>query len=197
MHLRRRLPLLVAALVVTAAVASACTEANGTEGKDYVAGDGVVIEISPEDRGKPVDISGETLTGDHLDLADRRGSVVVVNVWWSGCAPCRKEAPMLVDASDELAGNGTIVGIDVRDASKDNALAFERGFGVPYPSIYDPGSQQLLNIPSPFNPRAIPSTVVLDQQGRVAALVLGELPSKLTLTELVDTVASEGGQADG
>ena len=104
---------------------------------------------------------------------------------------------MLVDASDELAGNGTIVGIDVRDASKDNALAFERGFGVPYPSIYDPGSQQLLNIPSPFNPRAIPSTVVLDQQGRVAALVLGELPSKLTLTELVDTVASEGGQADG
>jgi thiol-disulfide isomerase/thioredoxin len=193
MHLRRRLPLLVVALAAVTSAATACTDANGTEGKDYVAGDGVVVEIPVKDREKPVDISGETLTGDHLDLADRRGSVVVVNVWWSGCAPCRKEAPMLVDASDELSGDGSIVGIDVRDASKDNPLAFERGFHVPYPSLYDPGSQQLLNIPSPFNPRAIPSTVVLDRQGRVAAMVLGELPSKLTLTELVQKVADENG----
>jgi thiol-disulfide isomerase/thioredoxin len=189
---RRRLSLLVVALAVTAAAATACTDANGTEGKDYVAGDGIVVEVPVEDRGEPVDIAGETLTGDDLDLADRRGSVVVVNVWWSGCAPCRKEAPILVDASDELSDN-TIVGIDVRDASKDNPLAFERGFDVPYPSIYDPGSQQLLKFPSPFNPRAIPSTVVLDRQGRVAAMVLGELPSKLTLTELVQKVAAEDG----
>jgi thiol-disulfide isomerase/thioredoxin len=188
-----RRSLVVAALAMTAAAAAACTDANGTEGKNYVAGDGVVIEVPVTDRGQPVDISGETLTGDQLDLADRRGSVVVVNVWWSGCAPCRKEAPMLVDASDELPSGGTIVGIDVRDASKDNPLAFERGFEVPYPSIYDPGSQQLLKFPSPFNPRAIPSTVVLDPQGRVAAMVLGELPSKLTLTELAQKVAAEDG----
>src|SRR3954447_15339181 len=109
MHLRRRLPLLVAALAVTAAAATACTEANGTEGKDYVAGDGVVVEIPAADRAKPVDISGDTLTGDHVDLADRGGSVVVVNVWWSGCPPCRKEAPMLADAADELPGGATIV----------------------------------------------------------------------------------------
>src|SRR5262245_26133128 len=197
MHLRRRLPLLVAALAVTAAAATACTEANGTEGKDYVSGDGVVIEISPEDRGKPVDISGETLTGDHLDLADRRGSVVVVNVWWSGCPPCRKEAPMLADAADELPADASIVGIDVRDSSKDNPLAFERGFGVPYESIYDPGSETLLRFPPPFNPRWMPSTVVLDREGRVAALVGGELPSKLTLTELVQKVAAEDGQSSG
>jgi thiol-disulfide isomerase/thioredoxin len=178
---------------VAAAAASACTEANGTEGKNYVSGDGVVIEIPAGDRKDPVDISGETLTGDQLDLADRRGSIVVVNVWWAGCPPCRKEAPMLVDASDELPGDGTIVGIDVRDSSKDNALAFERGFDVPYPSIYDPGSEQLLNFPPPFNPRDMPSTVVLDRQGRVAALVRGEVPSKLTLLDLVQKVADEHG----
>jgi thiol-disulfide isomerase/thioredoxin len=190
---RRCLPLLVAALAVTAAAATACTDANGTEGKEYVAGDGVVVEIDPADRRDPVDVSGETLAGDHLDLAENRGSVVVVNVWWSGCAPCRKEAPMLVDASDELAGDASIVGIDIRDSSKDNALAFERRFGVPYPSIYDYGGETLLQFPSPFNPRAIPSTVVLDKEGRVAAVVLGELPSKLTLTELVQKVAAEDG----
>jgi thiol-disulfide isomerase/thioredoxin len=197
MAARRRLALLVAALAVTAGTATACTEANGTDGKDYVAGDGVVIEIPADERGKPVELSGETLTGDQLDLADRRGSVVVVNVWWAGCPPCRKEAPLLVDASDELAGDGTIVGIDIRDSSKDTALAFERGFDVPYPSIYDPGSKLLLNFPPPFNPRDMPSTVVLDRQGRVAALVRGEIPSKLTLIDLVEKVAAEGGQSDG
>ena len=197
MAARRRLALIVAALAVTAGTATACTEANGTNGKDYVAGDGVVIEIPPDERGEPVELSGETLTGDQVDLADRRGSVAVVNVWWAGCPPCRKEAPLLVDASDELPGGGTVLGINIRDSSKDTALAFERGFGVTYPSIYDPGSKLLLNFPPPFNPRDMPSTVVLDRQGRVAALIRGEIPSKLTLIDLAEKVAAEDGQIDG
>ncbi len=189
---RRRLPLLVAALAVTAAVAGACTDVNGTEGKDYVAGDGGIVEIAKADRKAPVEVSGETLAGDPLDLADRRGSVVVVNVWWSGCGPCRVEAPMLADAADELAGDATIVGIDIRD-SRENGLAFERGLDVPYPSISDPGSEQLLNFPAPYDPRQLPSTVVLDRQGRVAALIPGQLPSKLTLVDIVEKVAAEDG----
>jgi thiol-disulfide isomerase/thioredoxin len=189
---RRRLPLIVAALAVTAGTATACTDANGTNGKDYVAGDGVVIEIPADERGQPVELSGQTLTGEQVDLADRRGSVVVVNVWWAGCPPCRKEAPLLVDASDELPGGGTILGINIRDSSKDNALAFERGFGVTYPSIYDPGSSLLLNFPTPFNPRDMPSTVVLDREGRVAALIRGEIPSKLTLIDLAEKAAEDG-----
>jgi thiol-disulfide isomerase/thioredoxin len=193
MSARRRLPLVAAALAVVAAAATACTDANGTDGKSYVGGDGVVIEIPEGDRAEPVQVAGETLNGDRLDLSDRRGSVVVVNIWWTGCGPCRVEAPMLVDAADELAGDGTIVGINIRDSSKDNGLAFERSFDVPYPSIYDPGSEQLLNFPSPFNPRWMPSTVVLDREGRVAALVGGELPSKLTLLDVVEEVAAERG----
>jgi thiol-disulfide isomerase/thioredoxin len=192
MAARRRLPLIVAALAVTAGTATACTDANGTNGKDYVAGDGVVIEIPADERGKPVELSGQTLTGEQVDLADRLGSVVVVNVWWAGCPPCRKEAPLLVDASDELPGGGTILGINIRDSSKDNALAFERGFGVTYPSIYDPGSSLLLNFPTPFNPRDMPSTVVLDREGRVAALIRGEIPSKLTLIDLAEKAAEDG-----
>jgi thiol-disulfide isomerase/thioredoxin len=197
MAFRGRLGLVVAALAVMAGSATACTDANGTEGKNYVAGDGVVIEIPADERGEPVELSGETLTGERVDLADHRGSVVVVNVWWSGCPPCRTEAPLLVDAADELPGNGTILGINIRDSSKDNALAFERGFGVTYPSIYDPGSSLLLNFPAPFNPRDMPSTAVLDRQGRVAALIRGEIPSKLTLIDLAEEAAAEDGPSDG
>ncbi len=196
MAARRRLPLIVAALALTAGTASACTDVNGTNGKDYIEGGGVVVEIPEADRKGPVDVSGETLAGDHLDLADRRGSVVVVNVWWSGCGPCTVEAPMLEDAVDELSGDATIVGIDIRN-SKEDGLAFERGLDVTYPSIYDRGSEQLLKFPTPFNPRDMPSTVVLDRQGRVAALVRGQLPSKLTLVELVDKVAAEDVPSDG
>jgi thiol-disulfide isomerase/thioredoxin len=186
----RRLAALAAALALTAGAATACTEANGTEGKDYVAGDSIVVQIPVADRKSPVEFSGETLSGDQLDLASLRGKPVVVNVWWSECPPCRKEAPILQQASSELAGGGSVVGINIRDTSKDNALAFERTFDVTYPSIYDFGSQQLLNFPPPYNPRDMPSTMVLDDQGRVAALIRGEIPSKTTLLELVEDVAA-------
>jgi thiol-disulfide isomerase/thioredoxin len=198
MHRSRRLPLLVAALAVTAAAATACTDVNGTNGKDFVTSDGVVLEIPAGDRKAPVSVSGQSLTGDEIDLAALRGHPVVVNVWGAWCTECRAEAKTLVDASDELPAGTTMLGVDVRDASKDNALAYERSFGVTYPSIYDAGSQTLLSFPAPFNPRDIPSTVVLDSEGRVAALVRGKLPSKLTLVELVQKVAAESdGQADG
>ena len=187
----RRLTLLVAALAVAGTTATACTDVDGTNGKDFVTGNGRVLQIAPGDRGDPVDAGGETLDGGSLDLADLRGKVVVVNVWGAWCTECRIETPLLVDVADELPDGAAIVGIDVRDASKDDALAHVRAAGIPYPSIYDPGSEQLLRFPPPINPREIPSTVVLDAQGRVAALIRGELPSKLTLLDVVEEVSAE------
>jgi len=188
----RRLPLLAAALALVVGAVAGCTEANGTNGKNYVTGDGQVVEVAAEDRKAPVEGGGETLEGDRFELADHRGDVVVVNVWGSWCAPCRKEAPLLVAAADELPEGTVLVGIDIRD-NADYARAFQRSYEVPYPSISDPGSQTLLRFPTPVNPRDIPSTVVLDRQGRVAALIRGELPSKLTLLEVVEEVAAEDG----
>jgi thiol-disulfide isomerase/thioredoxin len=188
-----RLLTLVAALAVTGSTATACTDANGTDGKDFVTGDGRVLQIEPGDRGEPVDAGGETLDGDQLDLADLRGTVAVVNVWGAWCTECRTETALLVDAADELPGDATIVGIDIRETSTDNPRAYVRSAGIPYPSIYDPGSEQLLRFPPPINPRDIPSTVVLDSAGRVAALIRGALPSKLTLLDVVQEVASEDG----
>jgi thiol-disulfide isomerase/thioredoxin len=193
----RRFSLLVAALAVTASAASACTDVNGTNGKNFVTSDGIVVEIRADDRGEPVPVSGESLTGDQVDLADLRGDVVVVNVWGAWCTECRAEAKLLVAAADDLSGTAQFVGVDVRDPSRDNALAYERGFGVGYPSIYDPGSETLLGFPAPYNPRDIPSTMVLDREGRLAALIRGALPSKLTLVQVVQKVADEDGPSDG
>jgi len=193
MSLRPRLPLLLAALAVVAGTASACTEANGTEGKNYVSGDGLVTVVDAEDRGEPVEVAGETLDGERLDLADLRGQVVVVNVWGYWCPECRAEAPLLVEAEAELPAGATMVGIDIRDNSRDNPRAFERTYGISWPSIYDRGSETLLGIPAPYNPRETPSTVVLDREGRLAALIRGQVPSKRTLLDVVEEVAAEDG----
>jgi len=160
-----------------------------------VPGDGKVVEVAPGDREDPVDLSGETVQGDQLDLADLRGQVVVVNMWWSGCGPCRTEMPMLVDAEGELPADETeFVGINIRDLAPENAAAFERDLGVDYPSIYDPGSERL-DAFGRYTPYAPPTTWVLDREGRVAALVNGPVPSKSTLTTVVEDVLAES--ADG
>jgi thiol-disulfide isomerase/thioredoxin len=192
MTVRPRLCLLAAALAVTVGTATSCTDVNGTDGKDFVTSDGVVVEVAKSDRAKPVEVSGETLDGTPLDLTDWRGQVVVVNVWGAWCGECLSEAPKLVEAAQELPAGTEMVGIDIRDLGKDQPKGFEQTFGITYPSIYDPGSETLLEFPAPYNPRDTPSTMVLDREGRVAAVVRGAMPSKLTLLDLVQKVSDEG-----
>lgn len=171
---------------------SACSDIGGTGDLEYVAGDGRVVEVALDDREQPVDVSGTTVQGDPLDLADLRGKVVVLNVWWSGCGPCRTEMPMLVEAAAEYDdAEVAFVGINIRDLAPENAAAFERDRGVDYPSLYDPGSETLLGL-GDYAPYAPPATLVLDREGRVAALINGAIPSRSTLTTLVnDTLAED------
>ncbi|QYJ03781.1 TlpA family protein disulfide reductase [Nocardioides panacisoli] len=179
--------------LVLAALLTGCSTFQGTGDLDYVAGQGAVTQVAPEEREEPVEIAGETLDGDRLDLADLRGTVVVVNVWGSWCGPCKAEMPMLVDAYGETDRDEvSFVGIDIRETDPANARAFEREVGVEYPSFYDPGSELLLRF-GKRSPYATPSTLVLDDRGRVAALISGEIPSKRTLLDLVEEVAAEGG----
>jgi hypothetical protein len=60
---------------------------------------------------------------------------------------------------------------------------------VPYSSIFDPGGRNLLAFHGTITPNSIPSTVIIDKQGRVAASILGELSSKTTLVDLVEDVS--------
>ncbi|WGX96155.1 TlpA disulfide reductase family protein [Nocardioides sp. L-11A] len=179
------------AVLAALLLSSACSDLGGTGDLDYIAGSGKVVEIPDDEREAPVDISGTTIQGEALDLADLRGKVVVLNVWWSLCGPCIKEMPMLVEAETELGDDVAFVGINIRDLAKENAAAFERARGVDYPSFYDPGSETLLDL-GRFAPPSMPATLVLDATGRVAALVNGPIPSKSTLTTVVESVLAEG-----
>lgn len=184
-----RLRLLSVLSLIVLGLVTACGGLGGTGELEYVGGDGRIVQVPAEEREGAVDVAGDTLQGDPLDLADLRGEVVVVNVWWSGCGPCRREMPMLVEASKEL--DAEFVGINIRDPSAETAIAFERDRGVDYPSIYDRGSETLLGFGRQYVPRNMPSTAVLDREGRVAALISGEIPSALTLAELVEEIAAE------
>ncbi|TIC89258.1 TlpA family protein disulfide reductase [Nocardioides sp. GY 10113] len=181
-----------------ALLATGCSSVEGTEGKEYIAGDSQVVEVAEVDREEPVEVAGTTVAGDDLDLVDLRGQVVVVNVWWSGCGPCRTEMPMLVEAEQSLSadhpGQVSFVGINIRDAAPENAAAFERDRGVDYPSLYDPGSKTLLGF-GRYAPYAPPATLVLDTDGRVAALINGPIPSRSTLTTLVEELLPASAEA--
>lgn len=183
---RRLLPALACLLVLTG-----CSSLAGTGDKGFVTGDGSVTEVPTAERGDPVALTGQDLAGADLDLASFRGQPLVVVVWGSWCTPCRAEAPDVVAAAGELKGRAHVVGINIRDPSVDQANSFVRKFQVPYPSFYSPDGRALLAFRGTLTPNSIPSFVVLDDQGRVAASIIGELPSKTTLVEVVDDVAQD------
>jgi thiol-disulfide isomerase/thioredoxin len=182
--------LLLGLLPTLALVVSGCSNVGDSGDQGYIDGKGVITVLPAADRKKPGEVTGKTLEGDDISLASYAGKVIVVNVWGAWCPPCRAEADDLAEAARRLAPEGVqFVGINTRDSSQANALSFQRRYDVPYPSIYDPGGRNLLAFHGTLTPNAIPSTVVIDKDGRVAASILGEVTSATTLVDLVDEVA--------
>lgn len=182
----RRLAVLLAAAVLTL---TGCSGLEGTGDKGYVTGDGTVSLVEVADRGEPVELTGEGLDGEALDLADFRGKVTVMNVWGAWCVQCRVEMPDLIEAEARTRDVAHFVGINVRDGSTAQAKSFMRKQGFTYPSFYSPDGKALLPFHDTIPPSAIPSTVVLDAEGRVAAAIIGVLPSATTLVGVVEEAA--------
>jgi thiol-disulfide isomerase/thioredoxin len=179
----------VAGLLLTV---TGCSSLQGTGDKGFVTGDGAVKQIAPADRGEPIALEGKDLDGKPLSLAASRGKPTVVNVWGSWCTSCRAEAPFLAAAQKQLGGTAQFVGIDVRDPGTAQAKAYEAHFGTTWTSYYSPSGKALLAFRGVLTPNTIPATLVLDAQGRVAASVIGQVPSSLTLVELVKDVLRHG-----
>lgn len=158
--------------------------ADAVEGQGFVSGDGTVAVLDPAERRAAPELSGHTLEGEPLALSDFAGSVVVVNVWASWCGPCREEAPYLQAVADETGDDGVkFLGINTRD-DDDAARAFQRRFEISYPSLVDDDGSLLLGFRDTLPPSAIPSTVVVDREGRVAARIL----RATTFSELRDVL---------
>ncbi|WP_022869405.1 TlpA family protein disulfide reductase [Yaniella halotolerans] len=163
-------------------------QAGNSEGKNYIAGDGSVMEIAQNERGEPVEFSGETFDGQTISGESLEGPTLV-NFWYASCAPCRVEAPHLAELNAEFEDDVTFVGVNVRDGAE-TAAAFERNFEIEYPSIEGRDGQVLLEFTDYVPPQAVPTTLVLDDQGRVAARVLGAVEQS-TLKSLLAGVVDE------
>jgi thiol-disulfide isomerase/thioredoxin len=147
--------------------------------------------VAVDAREDTITLDGEDLAGDPLAVQDFRGKPVVLVVWGSWCAPCRDEAPEVVAAAKELGDDVQFVGINIRDASSAQAQAFTRKFDVDFPSFYSPSGEALLAFPGVLGLRTIPAFAVLDAQGRVAASIIGKLPSQQTLVDVTKDVVDE------
>lgn len=191
----------ILALPLAAAVALAGCSGNDTlpeqwkegSGKGYISGDGSAVSIPPEKREKPVEYSGTTEDGSTFGSKQTLGSVTVINFWYAGCAPCRAEAKDLVAADKEFGPKGVkFVGVNTRDQVA-QAEQFAEEFGVKYPSIMDMagdrGVQRAFAGSIPLN--AVPTTLVLDAQGRIAHRVLGQLADEGQLRTLLNETLAE------
>ena len=182
----------VVAVAVTGCASNSLVQQNDGSNKNYIAGDGSVTELKPSDRGAKVEFTGTTDEGKSISRKSFEGRVVVLNFWYASCPPCRVEAPDLAALSKQYAAKGVqFIGVNVRDQA-DTARAFDRSFQMPYPSIVDATDASVqLALAGQRGPNATPTTMVLDQKGRVAARVLGEV-NKSVLDTLISDTLKEG-----
>lgn len=191
-----RAALLTAVAVAGALTLSACGDSGKSGGggdTNFVTDTGGISRVAKGERTAPDKLAGKTLDGKQLDVADLKGKVVVMNVWGSWCPPCRAEAPHFAKVAKETKAQGVeFVGINTRDANKGPAIAFEEDYGVGYPSLYDPAGKLIVNgFPKgSLNPQAIPSTIVLDREGKIAARSLKALGNK-ELRKLIEPLIAE------
>ncbi|MFH9573741.1 TlpA family protein disulfide reductase [Streptomyces sp. NPDC017230] len=197
-RVRRRVALTTGAVAV-ALLATACGS-GGTSGgggqTGFVTGADGISTVKEGERADAPDLSGKTVDGGQLDVDDYKGKVVVLNVWGSWCPPCRAEAKNFEKVYQDVKDQGVqFVGINTRDTSTGPARAFEEEFGVSYPSLYDPTGKLMLRFEKgTLNPQAIPSTLVIDREGKVAARTLQALSEEKLRKMLDPYLTDESGE---
>jgi thiol-disulfide isomerase/thioredoxin len=120
-------------------------------------------------------LAGTGIDGHPVSLASLgRSKIVFINVWASWCTPCRTESPMLARSASALAPRGVkFLGLDEADRPQ-AARAFVRSTGSTYPHLVDDDGTLLRKLRM-LPQRGIPSTLVIDRHGRVAARVIGQV----------------------
>lgn len=161
-----------------------CASGTSTSESTFVSGNGSMTFIDPQDRVAAPQISGTTLLGEQYMLP--QGKVAVINVWASWCSPCRAEEPTLSALAIKYS-DVAFVGILTRD-NPVNAEAFVKKRNSPYPTLIDDAILMGFSASLPAN--AIPTTVLIDKNGLVAARISGAVTVD-SLTQVIEKVISE------
>lgn len=186
----RALTVVVALMLISACGSPrAGTPQPSQDSGDFLSERGITI-VPPGDRKDAPDLAGNDLEGNPISADQFKGKTLVVNVWGSWCPPCRKEAPALIEASRNLKPDGVeFLGIAIRESAA-TSKAFTDRLKVPYPSISDESGKLLVGFNSSLPTIAVPTTYVIDTQGRVAARILDRVTVAM-LTGVVEDVLKE------
>lgn len=161
--------------------------------QDYFSSDGAFSFISARNRGESLSFEGDLDIGGQWSSADYSGQPLVVNFWFAGCPPCRVEAPDLEAMNQEFQGDGVVfIGVNILDGPE-TAMTFAEEFGITYPSLMDAENGQVrLSFAGEASPSAVPTTLILDQQHRVAARINGLITDVDLMRTMITDVIAEG-----
>ncbi|MCZ2859339.1 TlpA family protein disulfide reductase [Blastococcus sp. VKM Ac-2987] len=182
--------------VLAAALLTGCS--TGTDAVDvnnggefrFVAGTPRGEVIPQDERASAPEFSGTLLGGGEFSSAELAGDIAVLNFWGSWCAPCRVETPEFQEVYADVRDEGVqFLGLNVKETDDQFALAFVERFDIEFPSIHDPRGEVALAFRD-YPATAIPSTIVLDREGRVAAVFTAEV-SQEDLRSTLDLLLAE------
>ncbi|MGD0195810.1 MAG: TlpA disulfide reductase family protein [Candidatus Dormibacteria bacterium] len=129
------------------------------------------VPIGNGPTGPATPITAPTVTGTPYDWSTTHGHVVVLDFWGSWCGPCNGEQPALDTLARQWMPKGVIfLGVDIQDTDP-NAIAYERSYNVPYPSVND--SSEVIT--SEYNVLDPPTIVIVDAKGNIVDRFLGTL----------------------
>jgi peroxiredoxin len=188
--MRAALAVLAALLLAGCATGDGAVDvANGGEFR-FVAGTPSGEVIPEDERASAPEFAGTLLGGGGFTSDELAGDIAVLNFWGSWCGPCRVETPEFQDVYAEVRDRGVaFLGLNVKETSEQFAIAFVDRFGIQFPSLYDPRGEVALAFRG-YPANAIPSTIVLDTEGRVAAVYTGTV-SKADLHSVIDQILGE------
>ncbi|MGY2064743.1 TlpA family protein disulfide reductase [Blastococcus sp. SYSU DS0619] len=181
---------LAAALLTGCSTGSGAVDVNNGGEFRFVAGTPRGEVIPQDERASAPEFSGTLLGGGEFSSAELAGDIAVLNFWGSWCAPCRVETPEFQEVYADVRDEGVqFLGLNVKEPDDQFALAFVERFGIEFPSIYDPRGEVALAFRD-YPATAIPSTIVLDREGRVAAVFTAEVPQE-DLRSTLDLLMAE------
>ncbi|MFT4305547.1 MAG: TlpA disulfide reductase family protein [Microbacterium sp.] len=158
----------------------------------FISGDFQVQEVDAADRGDPITFTGTTQDGATVGSADYTGRVLVVNFWYAACGPCRAEAPQLEEAVSAVSAEDvSFLGVNIYDQPQ-TVSSFMATYGISYPSIIAVDDSAVnLAFADAVPLTAVPVTLVIDTEGRIAARIVGQLTDASILTSLIDDAVAE------
>ncbi len=191
--MRRALLAATAALTVLTGCATGEGQVDVANGGQFrfVAATPAGELIAEAERAAAPGFGGTLLGGGDWTSAELDGQVAVLNFWGSWCPPCRVETPQFQEVYADVRDEGVaFLGLNVKEADEQFAQAFVDSEGIEFPSLYDPAGEVALAFRD-YPATAIPSTIVLDRDGRVAAVYTGEVAQD-DLRAVIDSLLGEG-----